>query len=40
MSQSLNFMEINTLAESQTANFKVNILLENREDSSAIAMTY
>lgn len=30
-------MEINTLAESQTANLKVNILLETREDGSAIA---
>ncbi|MHC5893251.1 hypothetical protein [Nostoc sp.] len=30
-------MEINTLAESQTANLKVNILLETREDGRAIA---
>ncbi|MEH1769728.1 hypothetical protein [Nostoc sp.] len=30
-------MEINTLAESQTTNLKVNILLEIREDGSAIA---
>lgn len=29
-------MESNTLAESQTANLKVNILLETREDGSAI----
>jgi predicted RNase H-like HicB family nuclease len=37
MSESANLMEINTLAESQTANLKVNILLETREDGSAIA---
>jgi hypothetical protein len=37
MSESPNFMEINTLAESQTTNLKVNILLETREDGSAIA---
>ncbi|MCC5644732.1 hypothetical protein LC607_17660 [Nostoc sp. CHAB 5824] len=30
-------MEINTLAESQTANLKVNILLETKEDGSVIA---
>ncbi|MEH1847929.1 MAG: hypothetical protein V7L25_23850 [Nostoc sp.] len=30
-------MEINSLAESQTANLKVNILLETKEDGSAIA---
>ncbi|MEH1824100.1 MAG: hypothetical protein V7L22_01810 [Nostoc sp.] len=37
MSDSPNLMEINTLAESQTTNLKVNILLETREDGSAIA---
>ena len=37
MSESPNFMEINILAESQTANLKVNILLETREDGSANA---
>ncbi len=30
-------MDINTLAELQTANLKVNILLETKEDGSAIA---
>jgi hypothetical protein len=37
MSESPNFMEINTLAESQTANLKVNILVETKEDGRVIA---
>ncbi|MBD0304642.1 MAG: hypothetical protein ICV85_21530 [Tolypothrix sp. T3-bin4] len=37
MSESPKFMEINTLAESQTANLKVNILLETREYGRVIA---
>ncbi|MBD2410946.1 hypothetical protein H6H01_09415 [Nostoc calcicola FACHB-3891] len=37
MSQSPNLMKMNTLIESQTANLKVNILLETKEDGSAIA---
>jgi hypothetical protein len=37
MSENPNFMEINTLTESQTANLKVNILVETREDGRVIA---
>jgi predicted RNase H-like HicB family nuclease len=37
MSESPNLMKMNTLIESQTANLKVNILLETKEDGSAIA---
>ncbi|WP_292778458.1 hypothetical protein [Nostoc sp. NMS9] len=37
MSESPNFMEINTLTESQTANLKVNILVKTREDGRVIA---